>query len=109
MRDFSSNAVIKQIRAMDCAKYKIGIFDREKKWMQNKDFLGPDEVEALVPWLKRMNSKGNDIFVTQADGMDRALLLVDDLAPRQIEAMRLRGVGPACVVETSPGNFQAWV
>lgn len=109
MRELSLSAVIKQIRGMDCVKYKIGIFDRREKRMLNKDFLGPDEVEALVPWLKRMNSIGNDIFVTQADGMDRALLLVDDLAPRQIEAMRLRGVGPACVVETSPGNFQAWV
>ena len=37
------------------------------------------------------------------------MLLVDDLTSRRIRDMRTRGTAPACVVETSPGNFQAWV
>lgn len=109
MIDFTSNAVVKQMKAMACTKYKIGIFNRKEKRMLNKDSLIPEEVMTMLPWLKYQNVNGNDIFITQAINIDRALLLVDDLDRPLIEAMRLRGVAPSCVVETSPGNFQAWV
>jgi hypothetical protein len=109
MNNITLNAVIKQIKAMACVKYKIGVFDRSKKIMINSHDLEDDKVINLVPWLKFKNFEGNDIYITQADDIDRALLLVDDLTRAQIEAMRLRGVAPACVVETSPNNYQAWV
>lgn len=109
MNNLTVNAVIRQLKAMDCVSYKIGIFDRINNRMQNKDLLAPEEIVAMVPSLKYHNFNGEDIFITQATGIDRALLLVDDLVPEQIKTMKLRGLAPACVVETSPGNFQVWV
>ena len=35
--------------------------------------------------------------------------LVDDLTRTGIAQMKRSGFSPALVVETSPGNFQAWV
>ena len=109
MSDSTSKSVARQLKAMDCAKYRIGAFDRENKTMTLRRFLEPGEVMGMVPWLKHQNASGKDIYITQADGQDRALLLVDDLAWQRVEAMAGLGVAPACVVETSPGNFQAWV
>jgi hypothetical protein len=37
------------------------------------------------------------------------LSLIDDLTAESIERMRAEGFRPALVVETSPGNFQAWL
>jgi len=35
--------------------------------------------------------------------------LIDDLSAGSIERMKTSGFQPAAVVETSPGNFQAWL
>ena len=37
------------------------------------------------------------------------LSLVDDLKAAAIAEMKAQGFEPALVVETSPGNFQAWL
>ena len=103
------NAVQKQLKAMKCSQYRLGIFDRQHNKMIIKDKLNFNQIVGLIQLLKFYNCKGKDIYITQANDIDRALLLVDDLILPQIEAMRFRGVEPACVVETSPENFQAWI
>jgi hypothetical protein len=110
MRDFVNEIVAKQLRSMNCDLYKIGIFDRPRKAMINYvNNLAFDDVIKLIPRLKFENVNGRDVFIGQSEGVDRALVLVDDLGNRQIHQMRRRGVNPACVIETSPSNFQAWV
>ena len=37
------------------------------------------------------------------------LSLVDDLTADAVKRMKVTGFTPAAVVETSPGNFQAWL
>ncbi|MGE0105842.1 MAG: RepB family DNA primase [Thiomonas sp.] len=71
-----------------------------RKWSRS-------ELERSVPWLKRMNARGNDIYV-RPDG-DHGLVLVDDLNAEALERMQREGYAPAALLETSPGNFQAWV
>lgn len=65
------------------------------------------EVEQSTAWLKRMNAKGNDIYIRPAG--EHGLVLVDDLKPAALRSMARDGFEPAATVETSPGNFQAWV
>lgn len=62
---------------------------------------------AAVPWLKRMNARGSDIHVRPVDGPE--LLLIRPLQASHLEAMRLRGLEPAAIIEASPGQFQAWL
>jgi hypothetical protein len=94
---------------MKCAQYKLGVFCRDKKEMEIKYSLQDKHVLQLIPWLRSENSKGKDIFIGQSNNVDRALILIDDLSSHNLGLMRQRGVNPACVLETSPNNFQAWV
>ena len=109
MSDLTLQAVVRQLGAMRCAEFRIGVFNRKEDIMINKDNLSNEQIINMIPWLKHQNANGKDIYIRPAGDLDRALLLVDDLASRRIQEMRLRGVAPACVVETSPRNFQAWV
>lgn len=71
-----------------------------------------EEAEKAVPWLKRMNAINNHIYVRPAE-LDHehapAIVLVDDLKREAILEMKRDGLEPSLVVETSRGNYQAWV
>lgn len=67
----------------------------------------PAEVERALGWLRRMNARGNDIYLRPAG--DHGLVLVDDLTADALTRMQREGWAPAAIIETSPGNHQAWV
>lgn len=60
-----------------------------------------------IQWLKRMNAQGQDIYI-RPDG-SVGLILLDDLDQAAVVRLKHDGLAPAVVVETSPGNYQAWV
>jgi hypothetical protein len=60
-----------------------------------------------LPWLRLQNADGRNIYVRPKGEHD--LSLVDDLTAGAIGRMKAEGFAPAVVVETSPGNFQAWL
>ena len=64
-----------------------------------------------VAFLAAMNAKGYDIYVrpSREDGDNKGVVLVDDLDADKLAAMAADGFEPSAVVETSPGNLQAWV
>lgn len=100
-------AVRRQLRAMGAEQYEIGIRDQNGRMLTRVW----TEAEALkaVPWLKRQNAKGADVYVRPAGEQNAGVVLVDDLNQAQIQRMKAEGLAPAAVVETSPFNFQAWV
>ena len=53
------------------------------------------------------NAKGHHIYI-RPSGLSQ-LTLIDDLTRKSLETLLDTGYTPACVVETSPGNFQAWL
>src|ERR1700753_4401342 len=60
-----------------------------------------------IPWLRMQNADGRNIYVRPKGEHD--LSLVDDLSADAVKRMKATGFFPAAVVETSPGNFQAWL
>jgi hypothetical protein len=60
-----------------------------------------------IGWLRLQNLQGRNIYVRPKG--EHQLSLLDDLSSKTIEQMKSEGFNPAVVVETSPGNFQAWV
>ena len=66
-----------------------------------------EQVDATLNWLRRENARGAHILVRPHGA--HALSLIDDLSVDAITRMTNGGFQPALVVETSPGNFQAWV
>ena len=105
-RDRSLEAIQKQINALGVERFEVGIRDAKTGQMMNREW-NRAELEKAVPWLKRMNAKGNDVYIRPAG--DHGLVLVDDLKPQALERMKADGFAPAATIETSPGNYQAWV
>jgi len=66
-----------------------------------------DTLTKSIPWLRLQNADGRNIYIRPKGEHD--LSLVDDLTEASVQRMKSTGFAPALVVETSPGNFQAWL
>lgn len=105
-RDRSVEALQKQVAAFGVERVEVGIRDAQSGQMMNREWSRA-ELEQSVAWLKRMNAKGNDVYIRPAG--EHGLVLVDDVKPDALARMRRDGWMPAATIETSPGNYQAWV
>ena len=105
-RDRTGEAIQKQINALGVERFEVGIREAKTGQMMNREWSRA-EVEQSAAWLKRMNAKGNDIYIRPAG--EHGLVLVDDLTADKLASMNKDGFQSAARIETSPGNFQAWV
>jgi hypothetical protein len=105
-RDRSLEAIQRQVTALGVPRFEIGIRDAKTGKMMERNWSSA-KLEQSVAWLKRMNALGNDIYIRPAG--EHGLVLVDDLNPQALERMKADGLVPAAIIETSPGNYQAWV
>jgi hypothetical protein len=94
------------VTALGVPRFEIGIRDAKTGKMMERNWSSA-ELEQSVAWLKRMNANGNDVYIRPAG--EHGLVLVDDLKPQALERMKADGFAPAATIETSPGNYQAWV
>lgn len=100
-------AVRRQLNGMGCISYEVGVRDKQGRMLSRT--WSKEEVLKAVPWLKRENAKGADIYIRPGGDDNQGLVLVDDLSVGQVERMKAAGFPPAVLVETSPQNHQAWV
>ena len=105
-------AVRRQITAMGAEIFEVGAYkpatQRDKR--QTEMLLRSWDRETLiasVPWLRFQNLHGRNIYIRPKG--EHSLSLVDDLSVAAVQRMKADGFAPAVVVETSPGNFQAWL
>ncbi|WP_404303496.1 RepB family DNA primase [Alicycliphilus denitrificans] len=106
MADLTTRAVEAQLNAMGSQTFDVGVFIPSKDMMITKTW-DKETVLKSVGYLKYQNQRGAHIYVRPAG--EHNLSMIDDLNRGGIETLRKGGVEPAAVVETSPGNFQAWV
>ena len=106
MPDKTQVAVEKQIQAMGCERFEVGVFDAISERMIPRVW-SKETVLKSIAWLRYENLKGRNIYIRPAG--EHRLSLVDDLKAASIQRMKREGFAPAVVVETSPGNFQAWL
>ena len=66
-----------------------------------------DSLVRSIGWLRHENRDGRNIYVRPKG--EHNLSLVDDLSAGAVREMVRSGFMPAAVLETSPGNFQAWL
>jgi hypothetical protein len=102
----TSSLVHKQLAAMGCELFEIGILRQSGPMLLRSDW-SPAHIEAALGWLRRENARGAHIFVRPYGA--HALSLVDDLSVEAIIQMKAAGFQPALVVETSANNFQTWL
>jgi len=105
--DRTAEAVRAQFAGMGAERYDVGVYDRQNDAMLLRREWTPARVEAAVGWFKVMNAQGRDIYIRPSGSS--GLYIVDDVPAATVERMRAEGYAPAAVVETSPGNHQAWV
>jgi hypothetical protein len=105
--DRSQKAAMAQISAMESEMFEIGLFKAEP---QPSMILRAWDGETLIRsmgWVKHQNGAGRNIYLRPAG--EHRLTLVDDLTADAVAAMKKSGFQPAVVVDTSPGNYQAWL
>jgi hypothetical protein len=67
----------------------------------------PEALVRSIGWLRHENRDGRNIYIRPKG--EHNLSLVDDLTREAVGEMMRSGFRPALIVETSPGNFQAWL
>src|SRR5467141_4599611 len=101
-------AVVKQSRAMGAKAFEIGLFDpNAAEGAMLPRLWNLDTLIRSVSWLRLKNAEGRHIYIRPAG--EHSLSLIDDASIQLVERLKSEGFGPAVVVETSPGNFQAWL
>jgi hypothetical protein len=104
------DAVQRQVEAMAADLFEVGLFKPDAK--DGEASMVPrmwdrDSLARSIPWLRHQNRDGRNIYIRPKG--EHHLSMVDDLTQEAIAQMKLTGFSPAVVVETSPGNFQAWL
>jgi hypothetical protein len=113
MNNRSRRAIERQVAAMGAEVFEVGLF----KPRAVGDTTGEPEMLPRVwdrhtllrsvEWLCFQNAHGRNVYVRPKG--EHHLTLVDDLTAAAVQKMQADGFAPAVVVETSPGNFQAWL
>lgn len=110
--DHTVNAVRRQIEAMACQVYEVGLYKPNTQGDQTEPEMLPrtwDENTLIrsIQWLRFQNRNGRNIYVRPHG--EHSLTLLDDLDRQALMRLNATGFKPALVVETSPHNFQAWL
>jgi len=108
--DRTIRAVELQVAAMGSDIFEIGLFKPDAPIGEVVMLPRVWDRHALmrsVPWLRHQNLGGRNIYIRPKG--EHSLSLVDDLSADSIARMIQTGFAPAVVVETSSGNFQAWL
>jgi hypothetical protein len=99
-------AVQKMLAALDAPAYDIGILS-DRGMLPGLFNLPAESVLSRLSLLKAHNARGAHIYIRPA-GAHRFTVL-DDLNRDGVARLAGDGLEPCAVVETSLGNFQAWL
>jgi hypothetical protein len=99
-------AVHRMLDALAAGSYDIGILS-DRGMFPGHASLTKEAILAKVKFLKSQNARGAHIYV-RPSGIHN-LTVLDDLAQESVERLSAEGFEPCAVVETSPGNLQAWL
>lgn len=104
--DRTQIAVERMLGALDAPAYDLGVLS-ERGMLPGLANLPASAVMARIPFLKAHNARGAHIYIRPAG--EHHYTVLDDLAAEAVDRLYADGYEPCAVVETSPGNFQAWL
>jgi hypothetical protein len=102
-------AVYNQLWAMGCRGYE---FMLHSEFRDDRIMRGPWPLGTAMKSVGYMTARGWDLYnihVRPDPAENRALVLVDDIDWTDVQTLAEEGYEPACVVETSWKNLQAWI
>lgn len=106
----TATAVQQQVAAMDSELFEVGLY--KPNAAAGESVMIPrvwdsETIVKSVPWLRHQNREGRNIYIRPKG--EHELSMVDDLTKDAVSSMKEKGFNPAVIVETSPGNYQAWL
>ena len=104
--DRTQMAVERMLAALDAPAYDLGVLS-ERGMLPGLANLAPSGVLARIPLLKAHNARCAHIYIRPAG--EHRYTVLDDLSSESIARLTGDGYEPCAVVETSTGNFQAWL
>ena len=99
-------AVERMLAALDAPAYDIGILS-DRGMLPGLSNLPAAGVLSRLPLLKAHNARGAHIYIRPAG--EHRFTVLDDLNLDSVNQLAGDGLEPCTVVETSLGNFQAWL
>ena len=104
--DRTRNAVGRMLVALDAPIYDLGILS-DRGMLPGLSNLSAESVLARLLLLKAHNARGAHIYIRPAG--EHCFTVLDDLTADSVARLTGDGFEPCAVVETSLGNFQAWL
>lgn len=109
--ELTTETVRKQLAAMGAPVLEVGLYRPDAANAGSPEMLprtwDADTLLRSIPWMRFQNLNGRNVYVRPRG--EHNLTLLDDLSAGAITRMKSCGFAPAAIVETSPGNFQAWL
>src|SRR6184192_2688348 len=103
----TEEAVQQQVAAMRAEVFEIGLFDPNSSRQMLPRVWDRNTLLRSTSWLRLKNGRGRNIYIRPSG--EHRLTLLDDIGWRTVGRLKEEGFEPAVIVETSPGNFQAWL
>ena len=94
------------LTAIEAPLYDVGVLSN-RGMLPGLDGIPAEAVLARLSFLKYRNARGSHIYI-RPTGEHRYTAL-DDLSETSLALLTGDGFNPCAVVETSAGNFQAWL
>ena len=104
--DRTEQIVRRMLQAIEAPLYDVGVLSA-RGMLPGLDGIPAAEVLDRLPLLKYRNLRGSHIYI-RPSGEHRYTVL-DDLSQEKLARLAQDGFDPCAVIETSPGNFQAWL
>lgn len=95
----------KLLTALPAPGYDLGILS--ERGMYRLEAVPASRILRTLPYLKYRNVNGAHIYIRPTG--ESPYTLLDDLSAITLARLTPEGYAPAAVVETSPGNYQAWL
>ena len=104
--DRAEITVRNMLTAVEAPLYDIGVLS-DRGMLPGLDAIPAAAVIDRLALLKYRNARGSHIYIRPSD--EHRFTVLDDLNEASLTRLSEDGFNPCAVVETSAGNFQAWL
>ena len=99
-------SIRKMLAAIEAPLYDVGVLS-DRGMLPGLDGISAEAVLAKQSLLRYRNARGSHIYIRPSG--EHPYTVLDDLNEVSLERLSVGGFDPCAVVETSIGNFQAWL
>jgi RepB DNA-primase from phage plasmid len=104
--DMTESAVRNMLTAIEAPLYDVGVLS-DRGMLPGLDGIPAAAVLDRLALLKYRNARGSHIYIRPSG--EHRFTTLDDLGKTSLASLSADGFTPCAVVETSTGNFQAWL